>query len=181
MACARRLGAYVGGGTGLSRLALRWEGRPVEAEIEIRGPRATLMREGRRIEAEVRRVDDWVEIRSGDRIVRCGAVATPRGLWVALDGRTYLLERVHRDAAAPDGAPTTDEIRAPMTGRVVALAARAGEAAREGDLLLTIEAMKMEFRLAAPEDGMIAEVLCAEGDRVELGQLLVRLEPGASA
>ena len=101
-------------------------------------------------------------------------------MWVALDGRSFFLERVHRDAAAPDGAPATDEIRAPMTGRVVAVAARAGEGAREGDLLLTIEAMKMEFRLTAPEDGMVAEVLCAEGDRVELGQLLVRLKPGGS-
>ena len=130
---------------------------------------------------EIRRVDDWVEIRSGDRVVRCGAVSTPRGVWVALDGRTYLLERAHRDAAAPDGAPATDEIRAPMTGRVVAVAARAGEAASEGDLLLTIEAMKMEFRLTAPEDGVVAEVLCAEGDRVELGQLLVKLKPGGPA
>ena len=150
----------------------------MEAEIELRGPRAAIAREGRRIEAEVRRVDDWIEIRSGDRIARCGAVTTPRGVWIALDGRTYLLERIHRDAAAPDGAPATDEIRAPMTGRVVAVAARAGEAAREGALLLTIEAMKMEFRLTAPEDGTIAEVLCAEGDRVELGQLLVRLKSG---
>jgi len=139
-----------------------------------------LAREGRRIEAEVQRVDDWVEVRSGDRVARCGAVVTSRGVWVALDGRSFFLERVHRDAAAPDGAPATDEIRAPMTGRVVAVAARAGEGAREGDLLLTIEAMKMEFRLTAPEDGMVAEVLCAEGDRVELGQLLVRLKPGGS-
>jgi len=180
VACARRLGAVAGGGAGLSRLALRWEGRAVEAEIELRGSHAVLTRGGRRIEAEVRRVDDWVEIRSGDRIARCGAVATPRGVWVALEGRAYLLERVPRDAAALDGAPTTDEIRAPMTGRVVAVAARAGEAVREGDLLLTIEAMKMEFRLTAPEDGAIAEVLCAQGDRVELGQLLVKLRPGAS-
>jgi len=68
-----------------------------------------------------------------------------------------------------------------MTGRVVAVAARPGQEAREGDLLLTIEAMKMEFRLAAPEDGTVAELLCAEGDRVELGQLLVRLVPKAPA
>jgi 3-methylcrotonyl-CoA carboxylase alpha subunit len=165
----------------MSRLALRWEGRTVEADLELRGGHAALAREGRRIEAEVRRVDDWIEIRSGDRVARCGAAATPRGVWVALDGRSYLLERVHREAAAADSAPATDEIRAPMTGRVVAVAARAGEKAREGDLLLTIEAMKMEFRLTAPEDGTVAEVLCAEGDRVELGQLLVRLKPGAAA
>ena len=165
----------------MSRLALRWEGRTVEVALELRGPRAALAREGRRIEAEVRRVDDWIEIRSGDRVARCGVVVSARGVWVAFDGRSYLLERVHREAAAAKGAPATDEIRAPMTGRVVAVAARAGEKAREGDLLLTIEAMKMEFRLVAPEDGTVSEVLCAEGDRVELGQLLIQLKPGGSA
>ena len=81
----------------------------------------------------------------------------------------------------PEGTPAADEIRAPMTGRVIAVAARAGMEAHEGDLLLTIEAMKMEFRLIAPRDGTVAEVLCSEGDRVELGQLLARLDPKATA
>ena len=164
----------------MSRLALRWEGRSVEAELELRSPRAVLAREGRRLEAEIRRADDWVEIRSGGRVARLGAVVSPRGVWVAFEGRTYLLERAHREAAVAEGA-RSDEIRAPMTGRVVAVAARAGSEAREGDLLLTIEAMKMEFRLTAPEDGTVAEVLCAEGDRVELGQLLARLDPKVPA
>jgi 3-methylcrotonyl-CoA carboxylase alpha subunit len=166
----------------LSRLALRWEGRTVEAELELRASHATLAREGRRLEAEIRRENDWVEIQSGERVARCGAVASARGVWVAFEGRSYFLERAHREAArAHDDASAADEIRAPMTGRVVSVAAREGIKAREGDLLLTIEAMKMEFRLTAPEDGTVSEVLCAEGDRVELGQLLVRLKPGASA
>jgi biotin carboxyl carrier protein len=64
-----------------------------------------------------------------------------------------------------------------MTGRVVSVSAGPGDAPREGDLLLTIEAMKMEFKLTAPEDGTVLEVACAEGDLVELGQLLVKLKP----
>jgi biotin carboxyl carrier protein len=165
----------------MSRLALRWEGRAVEADLELRSPRAVLSREGRRLEAEFRRADDWIEIRSGGRSARVGAVVSPRGVWVAFDGRAYLLERAHRETADAEGARAVDEIRAPMTGRVVAVAARAGSKAREGDLLLTIEAMKMEFRLTAPEDGTVAEILCAEGDRVELGQLLARLDPKEAA
>jgi biotin carboxyl carrier protein len=41
--------------------------------------------------------------------------------------------------------------------------------------------MKMEFKLTAPEDARIEEILCADGDRVELGQLLVRLAPSVGA
>ena len=39
----------------------------------------------------------------------------------------------------------------------------------------------MEFKLTAPEDARIEEILCADGDRVELGQLLVRLAPAAES
>jgi biotin carboxyl carrier protein len=67
-----------------------------------------------------------------------------------------------------------------MTGRVVHVAAPEGSTVREGDLLMTIEAMKMEFRLVAPEDGRVAEVRFGDGERVELGDLLVVLEPAAA-
>ncbi len=163
----------------MSRLAFTWMGRGLEAELTLRSPRATLTRDGRRFEAVVKRHGDWLEMEAAGRVTRCAAIATPRGVWVAHEGRTYFLERRQREAAVVEGAKSADEIRAPMTGRVVSVAARKGSAVREGDLLLTIEAMKMEFKLTAPEDGTVTDVLCSDGDRVELGQLLVTLDPKA--
>jgi acetyl/propionyl-CoA carboxylase alpha subunit len=163
------------------QLNLQWEGRPLEIELTLRSPRAILSRDGRPFEAEFRRDSDWIEIRSGGRSARCGVAITSRGVWVEHEGRTYFLERAHREVATSGGARSADEIRAPMTGRVVRVSARAGAEAKEGELLLTIEAMKMEFKLTAPENGTVAEVLCAEGDRVALGQLLVRLKPTGGA
>ena len=165
----------------MSRVSLQWMGRTVEADLEVHLPRAVLKRDGGTFEGVVRREGAWVVIEQGSRVSRCAAVATPRGVWVALHGRSYFLERRRREAAAIESAHSTDEIRAPMTGRVVTVAARSGMDAREGDLLLTIEAMKMEFKLSAPEDGVVTDVLCAEGDRVELGQLLVKLAPKVSS
>jgi acetyl/propionyl-CoA carboxylase alpha subunit len=158
-------------------VALRWNGRLLEADLALRLPHASIELEGRHLEATIHRDGDWIEARIGERAVRCAAVAGSRGVWVAHEGRTYFLDRVHREAAGRSDLDT-DEVRAPMTGRVVAVAARPGAAAREGDLLVTIEAMKMEFRLTAPEAGRVIEVTCSEGDRVELGQLLVKLAPG---
>ena len=68
-----------------------------------------------------------------------------------------------------------------MTGRVAAVEARAGDEVSEGDHLLTIEAMKMEFKVTAPVAGTVLELSCAAGDRVELGQMLVRLGARDSA
>ncbi|EGO94626.1 acetyl-CoA carboxylase biotin carboxyl carrier protein subunit [Acidiphilium sp. PM] len=60
-----------------------------------------------------------------------------------------------------------------MPGKVVELAVAAGSAVREGDLLAVIEAMKVQFRITAPRDGVIAALHCAVGDLIEDGAELM--------
>jgi len=162
------------------RLALRWGGVTIEADVAFRADQVRLRSDGRDVEAGYRRDRGLVELTIGGATVRAATAKDARGLWVSCRGRTWLLVPEGREGSARGAADAPDEIRAPMTGRVVSLAAASGMKAKEGDLLLTIEAMKMEFKLTAPEDGTVLEVACAEGDRVELGQLLVRLKPDAA-
>jgi biotin carboxyl carrier protein len=157
---------------------LRHGSAPLAISYERKGERLVLDLDGRRFEADVSRDRFWFDVRSGGRATRCAVARDRRGIWVSSEGRTYLLEEDRPEAAAK-GKPSADELRAPMTGRVVQVAVTPGAAVREGDLLVTIEAMKMEFRLVAPEDGAVAEVRCREGERVELGDLLVVLEKRA--
>ena len=65
---------------------------------------------------------------------------------------------------------------APMPGRVVQLNVRLGERVEAGQILVVLEAMKMEQSLSAPVTGTVAAVNCAEGDVVEAGAVLVRVE-----
>jgi acetyl/propionyl-CoA carboxylase alpha subunit len=162
-------------------VSLRWNGHPVEARLTIGAGRAVLETEGRRVEAAVRRDGPWMELTIGARTVRAASARDARGLWASLEGRLYFFEVVHRHADARGGADASGEVLAPMTGRVVAVEARPGAVAREGDLLITIEAMKMEFKVTAPASGPILTVACAPGDRVELGQVLVRITAGEDA
>lgn len=161
------------------KLTFRWDGQAIEGTIETQGNRATWTRDDRTWNAEISREGAWIEIRTLKGACRAAVKAGPKEVWVSLRGRTYVLERAHRTASGSAAAASNDEIRAPMTGKVVRVAAAAGTQVKEGDLLLTIEAMKMEFKLTAPEDARIEEILCADGDRVELGQLLVRLAQAA--
>lgn len=163
------------------RLIVRWGGKHAEAEATLRPGGITLARDGSTLHADFRRDGSWITLTEGGATERIAVAKDARGLWISRRGRVWLLVPEARAGAARGAADVPDEIRAPMTGRVVSVAATAGAAAREGDLLLTIEAMKMEFKLTAPEDGQVLEVICAEGDRVELGQLLVRLKPAAAA
>jgi len=157
------------------RLALRRGGAAVTVPYERKGERIILDLGNRRFEAEVKREGSWFRVRSGESATRCAVARGRRQMWVSCEGRTYVLDEDRPEAAAK--AASTDEIRAPMTGRVAEVAAEKGASVREGDLLVTIEAMKMEFRLTAPEDGVVSEVRCDAGARVELGDLLVTLEP----
>lgn len=67
-------------------------------------------------------------------------------------------------------------VEAPMPGLVKAVFATAGQEVKEGDRLAILEAMKMEHSLLAARDGVVAEVLAADGDQVEAGAALIRLE-----
>ena len=67
-------------------------------------------------------------------------------------------------------------VEAPMPGLVKAVFAKAGQEVKQGDRLAILEAMKMEHSLTAARDGVVAEVLVADGDQVEAGAPLVRLE-----
>ncbi|MGZ8362958.1 MAG: biotin/lipoyl-containing protein [Caulobacteraceae bacterium] len=63
-----------------------------------------------------------------------------------------------------------------MPGKIVAVAVEAGAKVAKGAPLVTLEAMKMEHALAAPFDGVVAELKVKAGDQVSEGALLVRLE-----
>jgi oxaloacetate decarboxylase alpha subunit len=68
-----------------------------------------------------------------------------------------------------------DGISAPLAGNVWKIAVAQGQHVQEGDLLLILEAMKMENEIIADRDGIIGELLVQEGDRVEIGQILLTL------
>ena len=64
---------------------------------------------------------------------------------------------------------------APMPGKVVSFAVKAGDAVKKGQALAVMDAMKMEHTIAAPADGVVAELLYAPGDQVVEGAELLRL------
>ena len=78
-------------------------------------------------------------------------------------------------AAAPAGAQGVVKVNAPMPGKILKVNVNAGAAVKKGDVLLVLEAMKMENEICAPQDGTVATVECAAGDSVESGKVLVSM------
>lgn len=73
-------------------------------------------------------------------------------------------------------APASGEpVNAPMPGTIVSVAVSAGQSVKAGDVLVVLEAMKMENEIKAPKDGTVASVNVNKGDAVESGTLLVSI------
>ena len=79
-------------------------------------------------------------------------------------------------AAPAAAAPVAGEaVTAPMPGNILKVAVSVGQTVKEGDLLLVLEAMKMENEIFAPCNGTVAQVLVQKGATVDTGATMVVL------
>jgi len=105
------------------------------------------------------------------------AVKDGQRVWVFLEGRSYLVE--DGDRGDDTRAHSTDDqmaLSAPMPATVIAIAATPGQEVAAGDLLVMLEAMKMELPIRAPRGGRVKALACREGELVQPGVPLVEME-----
>ncbi len=77
--------------------------------------------------------------------------------------------------AAPAGAQGSVTVAAPMPGKILGVKANVGQAVKKGEVMLILEAMKMENEIVAPSDGTVASINVSVGDAVEAGATLATL------
>ena len=144
-------------------------------------------------------VVEWYGTRSGFAVDGVTVLsATPESVRLEVDGVAATYDgRIVRDVRTgarevyldgPDGASTwknpprfTDpadqvvagSLLAPMPGSVISVAVEAGQQVAAGQLLLVMEAMKMQHSITAPTDGVVAEINVQAGSQVAAGQVLV--------
>jgi 3-methylcrotonyl-CoA carboxylase alpha subunit len=102
------------------------------------------------------------------------------GFMINEEGQAFYLRPPVFDGRGGAGGAGDGAIVSPMPGKLIAVAVRQGEAVIKGQKLVTLEAMKMEHSLAAPFDGIVAELNATEGAQVSEGALLVRIEKADS-
>ena len=104
-------------------------------------------------------------------------VAGPTGdLWAAWNGQVFRGDLPVGRARSGTGVHGAHALTAPMPATVVTLRVAAGDRVRKGDVVLTLEAMKMELPLRAANDARVGAVHCQEGEMVAADVTLVDLE-----
>ena len=93
-----------------------------------------------------------------------------------VNGATYNVDVKAADdsasGASAGGSGETHKVNAPMPGLVLRLEKNVGDAVQEGDLIMVLEAMKMENEIHAPAAGTITEISVKQGDQLKAGELL---------
>jgi len=164
------------------------EGHDAEVEFHTEGHRLWVEVEGRRLEADFRRLPDGevysLLIEGVSHEVRVSP--SGQGLEVTLDGATvpvevkHPLEKLLQSTQAAHHASLGETVAAPMPGLVVALKVKPGDVVSAGQAVAVVEAMKMQNELPARHGGVVREVLVSERASVSAGQALVRLAPTES-
>ena len=98
-------------------------------------------------------------------------------VWVFLDGTTFTFRSAERTAARRRSALHEGALTAPMPATVRQVNVAPGDSVRRADVLIVLEAMKMELPVKAAADGRVASVNCRPGDMVQAGQELIQMEP----
>ena len=176
---------------------VRISGRPLRLKVR-EGPDGAFVVEAEGRSLRARRLGDVIEVEFGGKTYRASILAFEDSskLRVAVGGRSFDVEvspvrrptsSIQRPSspaprllkartASPAPKAIKGAISSPMPGKVVALKVSQGDKVKKGDVLLIIEAMKMENEIRAPRDGIVKEVFVSEGSPVSTGQPLLTLD-----
>ena len=98
--------------------------------------------------------------------------------YVFADGINYVLRRQSQKVGSVvQYEPREDLVMSPITGKLLDRKGENGSSVREGDVIIVLEAMKMEHRLRSPRDGIISRITSIEiGGQVKEGEIMFELE-----
>ena len=112
------------------------------------------------------------------RIERLYVAGSPGDTWVFWNGRVYRgnFRRERTSDAKVHRTGGSYTLTSPMPASVLGIRVKAGDAVKAGDVLILLEAMKMELPVRAPADAVVGAIHCREGELVDADAKLIELK-----
>lgn len=126
-----------------------------------------------KVEAEETRPGQ-LKIKIGDRLIKSVITEGEKEKFVFVEGEVFRVRPVELTGTKKTKKKGGD-LSSPISGKVVSVKVKNGDSVKKGDVLMVIEAMKMEYLIRAPFDGKVKKVNFKEKDQIEIGQSTVEL------
>ena len=116
-----------------------------------------------------------LKIKIGNKIVKSVITEGEKEKFVFVDGEVFKVKPVQLTGLRKEKRKDEGDLSSPISGKVVSVKVKNGDSVKKGDVLMVIEAMKMEYLIRAPYDGKIKKVFFKEKDLIEIGKQTIEL------
>jgi len=117
-----------------------------------------------------------LKIKMGDRLIKSIITEGEKEKYVFLDGDVFKVKPVELTGKKKTKKKDEGDLSSPISGKIVSVKVKNGDSVKKGDVLMIIEAMKMEYLIRTPYNGKIKKVNFKEKDQIEIGQNTVDIE-----
>ncbi len=117
-----------------------------------------------------------LKIKIGDRIIKAIITEGKKEKYVFADGNVYKIKQIELTGIKKLKKEEQGDLTSPISGKVVKVKVKKNSIVKKGDVLMVIEAMKMEYLICAPYNGLIKKVNFKENEQIEIGENAVELE-----
>jgi 3-methylcrotonyl-CoA carboxylase alpha subunit len=119
-----------------------------------------------------------LKIQVGDRLIKAIVTEGDQEKYVFIDGNVFKVKPVELTGRKKKSKKESDEsdLDSPISGKIVNVKVKTGDIVKKGEVLMVIEAMKMEYLIRAPYKGKIKKIHFKENDQVEIGQTTIEIE-----
>ena len=118
-----------------------------------------------------------LKINLGNRIIKCVISEGEDNKFVFIDGNIFKVKRIELTGRKKTKKKEGD-LNSPISGTIVNVKVKEGSKIKKDDVIMIIEAMKMEYLIRAPYNGTVKKVHFKSKDQIEIGQITAEIEKG---
>ncbi len=117
-----------------------------------------------------------LKMKVGDRVIKAAVSEVKDEKYVFIKGDVFKINKMELSGVPKKKAKKKGDLSSPISGKVIKIEVKEGDGVEEGDVLMVIEAMKMEYLIKAPYPGEIEKINFEEGDQIEIGETTVDMK-----